>query len=336
MPGITGGGMALGLPKKPPMKIPDPYNPTGAPAFHGFAGTNLTGGTMPAAPAAAAQPAASFGSTGPIKGTGPAVSADAIMGAVQAGRNANDANGTNYGFKGPQPQTIDLSHSNIGAGMGNIFSSPTGTTQETSILAPWLTGVKPGTMIPNGSTAAPGGTMGGPSPAARSAAGVGAPGTPAQLNAGADQWADIMSQYGQGKKDIYNQSYADEATNARRNAEMNAQSGGGLGGSFAGGQAQVQLGGMQQRQQALQNYNKQGLELKMAHLDQLIKQAEASNDRNLSRELQAEADKTAMALKQMDTKAATNASQVAADSAAKMAKEDRESSLGYKLSHMFG
>lgn len=148
-----------------------------------------------------------------------------------------------------------------------------------------------------------------------------------------DQWADTLAQYQKQGEGINTQSYADEANNARRNAEMNAQSGGGMGGSFAGGQAQVQLGGMQQRQQAQQAYQKQGLEMKMAHLDQLIKRAEASNDRNLQRELQAEADKTALTLKTMDTTSATNASSIAAHSAADMARDDRESSLGYRLTH---
>jgi len=119
-------------------------------------------------------------------------------------------------------------------------------------------------------------------------------------------WADILKDHDAGRQGLFNQANADEAGAARRNAEVNAISGGGVGGAFAGGNAQVAIGGMQARQKALQDFNKQGVELKMARLEQLIKQAEAKGDRDLSRELQAEADKTAMTLKGLDVQGGTN------------------------------
>lgn len=109
-------------------------------------------------------------------------------------------------------------------------------------------------------------------------------------------WSGMMADHDAGLEGKLQGTYADEALNQRRMSEMNALEGGGVGGAFAGGTAQVALGGQQNRLKARNDHLKQGLEMKMARLQQLIKQAEANKDRNLMRELQAEADKTQMAI----------------------------------------
>lgn len=109
-------------------------------------------------------------------------------------------------------------------------------------------------------------------------------------------WASMMADHEAGLEGKLQGTYADEALSGRRMAEMNALGGGGVGGAFAGGAGQVALGGMQQRLKTRNDHTKQGLEMKMARLTQLIKQAEAGKDRNLQRELQAEMDKTQMAI----------------------------------------
>ena len=49
---------------------------------------------------------------------------------------------------------------------------------------------------------------------------------------------------------------------------------------------------MAQRQDVLNKHTQQGLQMKLAYLETLIKRAEASKDRRLQEQLQAEADKT--------------------------------------------
>lgn len=109
-----------------------------------------------------------------------------------------------------------------------------------------------------------------------------------------DMWGETQAQYEGALGDMLEGTYADEAAAGRRNAEMNALAGGGMGGAFAGGQAQVALGGMQQRLKARQDWAKRGLELKMTYLQHMLRQAEAEKDRDLQQWLQAEADKTAL------------------------------------------
>lgn len=112
-------------------------------------------------------------------------------------------------------------------------------------------------------------------------------------------WADMMAQHDAGLEGKLQGTFADEANAGRRMNEMNALGGGGMGGAFAGGLGQVVLGGDQQRINVRNEHNKQGLEMKMARLEQLIKQAEAGKDRDLERELRAEADKTALEIAAM-------------------------------------
>jgi hypothetical protein len=118
---------------------------------------------------------------------------------------------------------------------------------------------------------------------------------PFQMNADS-LWSQMMADHEAGLQGQLQGTYADEANAGRRMAEMNAMGGGRMGGAFAGGMAQTAIGGEQARLKARNDHLKQGLEMKMARLQQLIKQAEANRDRNLQRELQAEADKTQMAI----------------------------------------
>lgn len=113
----------------------------------------------------------------------------------------------------------------------------------------------------------------------------------------ANAWAGIMAQHDAGLQGKLGQTYADEAAAGRRADVMNARLGRGVsGGGFAAGQAQVALGGMAQRQDVLNKHGKQGLEMKMAFLDTLIRRAEATKDRRLQEQLQAESDKTMLAM----------------------------------------
>jgi hypothetical protein len=126
-------------------------------------------------------------------------------------------------------------------------------------------------------------------------------------------WADMLTQSDQGLNDTIKGTYADEALNQRRNAEMNAAAGGGVGGAFIGGMAQAQIGGEQARVNARSQHTKDQLNMKMAYLDKLIRQAEASNDRDLQRELQAEADNTQIQLASMGMQQSTAEMQAQAD-----------------------
>lgn len=114
-------------------------------------------------------------------------------------------------------------------------------------------------------------------------------------------WSGMMADNDASLAGALKGTYADEALSGRRMNEMNALGGGGMGGAFAGGLAQTAIGGEQARLKAKNDNLKQGLELKMARLQQLIRQAEAGKDRNLQRELQAEADKTQLAIAGMAT-----------------------------------
>lgn len=133
-------------------------------------------------------------------------------------------------------------------------------------------------------------------------------------------WADMLSSSNQMQNDALRSTYADEAQNERRAAEANAMGGGAIGGGFAAGQAQAQLGGTQQRLDVRQKFAGQQLNMKAAYLQTLIKQAEASKDRNLQRELQAELDKTNLQINQsqvnqqaQDTQTQAGISQTQAD-----------------------
>ncbi len=128
-----------------------------------------------------------------------------------------------------------------------------------------------------------------------------------------DLWGEIQGQHEAGLSGILEGTYADEANASRRANEMNALSGGGMGGAFAGGQAQVALGGMQQRQQARNEHLKQGLQMKMTVLQRYLDQAENEKDRDLQEWLQTEADKTAMELAQMGYQAQSEQNEAIAE-----------------------
>ncbi len=129
-----------------------------------------------------------------------------------------------------------------------------------------------------------------------------------------DEWSGIQDQHNAGLGGMLEGTYADEANAARRSSEMNAAMGGGVGGAFAGGQAQVALGGMQQRLGARNEHLKQGLEMKMSVLQRYLQQAEQEKDRDLQRWLQTEADKTAMELAEMGYESEESQNQAMADS----------------------
>lgn len=128
------------------------------------------------------------------------------------------------------------------------------------------------------------------------------------------QWGQMQQDWDAGLQGELEGTMADEARAGRMNSEMNAASGGGMGGAFAGGQAQVALGGMQQRLQARNQHLKQGMEMKMTVLQNYIKQAMQDKDIALQKWLQTEADNTAMALAQANAEAgqANTDSQMAA------------------------
>lgn len=112
-----------------------------------------------------------------------------------------------------------------------------------------------------------------------------------------DMWAQAQKDYDASLEGEMSQTYADEARAGRLADAQSAMLGQGVsGGGYQAGQAQVALGGMQQRQNTLSQHYKQGLTMKMAYLDTLIKRAEASKDRALQEKLQAEADKTMLAM----------------------------------------
>lgn len=113
-------------------------------------------------------------------------------------------------------------------------------------------------------------------------------------------WQGIQDDQAKGLEGMLQGTYADEARQGRTFNEMNANMGGNAaGGAFAGGQAQVALGGMQQRLGARNQWGKQQLDMKMAYLGNMMKQAEASKDRELQAYLQGEADKTSLLLAEM-------------------------------------
>ena len=110
-------------------------------------------------------------------------------------------------------------------------------------------------------------------------------------------WKQNLKDFEGGLQGQLDQTYADEARAGRIADSQAGELGRSLsGGGYAAGQAQVQLGGMAQRQDTRNKHVQQGLQMKMAYLDTLIKRAEASKDRNLQEKLQAEADKTMLAI----------------------------------------
>lgn len=114
-----------------------------------------------------------------------------------------------------------------------------------------------------------------------------------------DQWGQIMADQDAALGNIMTGISADESMNARRAAEMNAGMGGSVGGGFLGGQIQAQLSGTVARADAQAEANIRNTELKMTYLDRMIEMAEAQNNRDLQRELQAERDALAVKLQQM-------------------------------------
>src|SRR3990167_281785 len=111
-----------------------------------------------------------------------------------------------------------------------------------------------------------------------------------------DLWSGMLAEHDANLGGKMQQTYADQSLAGRRAAEMNAGRGNSVGGSFGQGQAQVAIGGMQARQDTLTKHTNQGLTMKAAYLDKLIKQAEAKNDREREAYLQAEQDKTQLAI----------------------------------------
>lgn len=105
-------------------------------------------------------------------------------------------------------------------------------------------------------------------------------------------WENIWADYQNSLGNIYAPADAAQSAAARRAAEQNALMGGGLGGGFQAGQAQANLTGQQMRMDIAREHEKQGLQMKLGWLDQLIARAEKSGDRDLQRELQAMADET--------------------------------------------
>lgn len=87
------------------------------------------------------------------------------------------------------------------------------------------------------------------------------------------------------RENMFEQSYADQASAERRAANMNARMGAGMGGGFGAGMGQAALAGAQQRMQAESDWNKRGVELRMAHLDRQLKSAEARNDREAAEKI---------------------------------------------------
>jgi hypothetical protein len=93
------------------------------------------------------------------------------------------------------------------------------------------------------------------------------------------QWDEAWQQH-QGTRDaMFEQSYADEARAMRHAQNVNAQMGAGMGGGLGAGMAQAALGGAQQRMQAESDWQKRGVELRMANLDRQMRQAESMQDR---------------------------------------------------------
>ena len=76
------------------------------------------------------------------------------------------------------------------------------------------------------------------------------------------RYADLEQRHGALLPQLYEQTYADEAAMARRAANLGTGLGAGAQGAMGAAQAQVGLGGMQQRQQALQGWQQQGLDLR--------------------------------------------------------------------------
>ena len=111
---------------------------------------------------------------------------------------------------------------------------------------------------------------------------------------------DAEARWEAGREGIFDQSYADEARAMRSAANATARLGSGASGALGAAAAQTQLGGMQQRQQALQEYQKQGLELKMAGLDRAFKQAQLAGDRNAQMRIQDEMNRAAMDMTYID------------------------------------
>lgn len=95
-------------------------------------------------------------------------------------------------------------------------------------------------------------------------------------------------------------TYADEARAMRQAANANVAMGPGAAGAFGAAAAQVGLGGMQQRQQATADWQKQGLEIQMANIDRQYKAAEATKDRNAMARLRNQMDETALQMRGLD------------------------------------
>lgn len=104
-----------------------------------------------------------------------------------------------------------------------------------------------------------------------------------------DIWSgfnDVLKQHEAGLAGELEQADMQGAINARRMAEMGLGQIGG--GGFQAGLAQQGLASQQMKMQAVNQHNKQGIELKMTWLDNALKTAEAQKDRDLEQYLKEE------------------------------------------------
>lgn len=125
---------------------------------------------------------------------------------------------------------------------------------------------------------------------------------PTQMDDWQQQWSDIYADYEKSLPEQFRQADLAAASQGRRQNELNAIMGGtgGIGGMYGSTMAQMGLTGQNLRMQAQAEHDKRGLEMKLGWLDQQIKLAEAQNNRDLAAQLQAEQNKTQLAIAQAE------------------------------------
>jgi hypothetical protein len=156
---------------------------------------------------------------------------------------------------------------------------------------------------------------------------------PGQYSEARGQWADIMSTADDGLEHQLNAIDADTSRLMRRASEMGS---GMVGGAHIGAMGQAGLSGAVAKGQAIADNNKQKLELKMGWLDQLMRSAEAENNRELQMQIQNEITKTQMDLKRLDMEQQTAKETAAMDTGMSGADYNTPNEIASRFSNESG
>lgn len=131
-------------------------------------------------------------------------------------------------------------------------------------------------------------------------------------------YQDLLGQHEKGREGLFNQSYADEALAMRRAANLGTDLGAGASGAMGAAAAQIGLGGMQQRQQALQGWQQRGMELGEKRTERLAQEAEADRQRRAE-------------MGQLETKIAADRERVATDQNFRREMLDKKAGLELRM-----